>query len=356
MNRRNFLRDALTAAGNTILVSSDLAAVSPEVLCSPHPRSGMSKMSTAQLIPSTCIYMSIPSGPLSLMDPLHMYSVSQGALFSSKNAGASWKMILIPKKCYLLTAALVSRAVGWAAGNDGILFSTKNGGVSWTERQIDKDGRCLARMSFANERVGYVAGAQGALYRTVDGASWTKCDCPVAVDFEDLRCRDEMNGWAVGGGILLHTGDQGKTWNVIPTPTQALAVSPVDAKYLIVSCYGGQQYSTDQGKDFDGAADWFTKEGYYATLTAYKIAVVSSWLQIYKQELLFSTVRKSRSFFGVLYERGEHLKASLSEGTDLWSDYFDAVGGKLIDTKSTTPRPLSFAGFCECYFVDVQFR
>ncbi len=41
-----------------------------------------------------------------------------------------------------------------------------------------------------------------------------------------------------------------------------------------------------------GAADWFTKEGYYATLTAYKIAVVSSWLQIYKQELLFSTVRK----------------------------------------------------------------
>ena len=137
-------------------------------------------MSTARLIHLHVPARYIPSGPLSLMDPLHMYSGSQGALFSSKNAVSVLKMILIPKK--MATAALVSRAVGWAAGNDGILFSTKNGGVSWTERQIDKDGRCLARMSFANERVGYVAGAQGALYRTVDG-KLTKCTQLVAVDF-----------------------------------------------------------------------------------------------------------------------------------------------------------------------------
>jgi hypothetical protein len=57
-----------------------------------------------------------------------------------------------------------------------------------------------------------------------------------------------------------------------------------------------------------------------------------------------------------LYERAEHLKSSLSEGTDLWSDYFDAVGSKLIDAKAATPRPLSFAGFCECYFLDSQLR
>jgi hypothetical protein len=28
--------------------------------------------------------------------------------------------------------------------------------------------------------------------------------------------------------------------------------------------------------DFKGRADWFTKDGYYTTITAYKIAVVSS--------------------------------------------------------------------------------
>jgi hypothetical protein len=109
-------------------------------------------------------------------------------------------------------------------------------------------------------------------------------------------------------------------------------------------------------KNFNGAADWFTKEGYYASITAYKISVVSSWLQIYKQELLFSTVRRSRSFFGVLYARGEHLKSSFSEGTEFWPDYFDAIGCKLIDIKSTPPRPLDFAKFCECYFENLQFR
>ncbi len=244
MNRRNFLRDAsqFLAAGNTILVSSDLARQFPpgRSCVSPHPRSGMSKMSTAQLIPSTCIYMSIPVGTAILDGSsfLYMYSVSQGALFSSKNAGASWKMILIPKKVLFVNCGPCFASCRLGGGQRRDTFSVRRMAVlAGLERQIDKDGRCLARMSFANEKGwAMVAGAQGALYRTVSGASWTKCDCPVAVDFEDLRCRDEMNGWAVGGGEFSCTpGDQGKTWNVIPTPTQALAVSPVDAKYLIVS-------------------------------------------------------------------------------------------------------------------------
>jgi len=48
--------------------------------------------------------------------------------------------------------------------------------------------------------------------------------------------------------------------------------------------------------DFKGRIDWFTKHGYYTTITAYKIAVASSWFHIYQQELLFSTYRESRAF------------------------------------------------------------
>ncbi len=47
--------------------------------------------------------------------------------------------------------------------------------------------------------------------------------------------------------------------------------------------------------DFKGRIDWFTKHGYYTTIAAYKIAVASSWLHIYQQELLFSTYRESRA-------------------------------------------------------------
>jgi hypothetical protein len=108
-------------------------------------------------------------------------------------------------------------------------------------------------------------------------------------------------------------------------------------------------------KDFNKRPDWFTKHGYYATITAYKIAVVSSWLCIYQQELLFSTYSKSRGFISGLYQKVDGLKRAFSEDTFLWYDYFDAIGSKLVD-RPTILQPLSFGGFCDRYFSDYQFR
>jgi hypothetical protein len=108
--------------------------------------------------------------------------------------------------------------------------------------------------------------------------------------------------------------------------------------------------------DFKGRADWFTKDGYYTTVTAYKIAVVSSWLYVYQQELLFSTYRESRAFVYALYQAIDHLKRAFSENTCLWYDYFDAIGSKLVDRNATILRPLSFGAFCDKYFSDQQFR
>jgi hypothetical protein len=108
--------------------------------------------------------------------------------------------------------------------------------------------------------------------------------------------------------------------------------------------------------DFKGRADWFTKQGYYATVTAYKIAVVSSWLHVYQQELLFSTYRESRAFLYSLYQKIDHLKRAFSRDTCLWYDYFDAIGSKLVDPAATVPRPLPFGPFCDRYFSDQQFR
>ncbi len=108
--------------------------------------------------------------------------------------------------------------------------------------------------------------------------------------------------------------------------------------------------------DFKGRADWFTKHGYYATVTAYKIAVVSSWLHVYQQELLFSTYGKSRAFVYGLYQAIDHLKRAFSENTCLWYDYFDAIGSKLVDHNAAVLKPLSFGAFCDKYYSDQQFR
>jgi hypothetical protein len=109
-------------------------------------------------------------------------------------------------------------------------------------------------------------------------------------------------------------------------------------------------------KDFKGRADWFTKHGYYASVTAYKIAVVSSWLHVYQQELLFSTYRESRAFVYALYQTIDQLKRAFTENTCLWYDYFDAIGSKLVDRDAKVLRPLSFGAFCDRYYSDQQFR
>jgi len=107
----------------------------------------------------------------------------------------------------------------------------------------------------------------------------------------------------------------------------------------------------DQGK-----MDWFTKIGYYTSITAYKIALVSAWLSIYRQSLLLSPVSESREFLSDLYVRADAVARAFSEGTILWRDYFYAIGDKLIEPGQEIPRPISFAGYCDKASASVEFR
>lgn len=109
-------------------------------------------------------------------------------------------------------------------------------------------------------------------------------------------------------------------------------------------------------QDFQGDPAWFTKEGYYTTITAYKIAAVSAWLRAYQNELLFSSYPESQSFLNDLYVSAQNLKLAFSTGTCLWYYYFDAIGEKLIEESEKGQAVLSFAKFCACYANDKNFR
>lgn len=108
--------------------------------------------------------------------------------------------------------------------------------------------------------------------------------------------------------------------------------------------------------DWKSRSDWFTKEGYYATCTAYKLASLSGWLRIYQRELLFVQYAASQSFLAKLYMRADELKTAFSTDTCLWFDYLDAVGDALTSAGSHSLAPLSFAEFCERYTTDPRFR
>jgi hypothetical protein len=108
--------------------------------------------------------------------------------------------------------------------------------------------------------------------------------------------------------------------------------------------------------DFHGNPAWFTKEGYYATITAYKIAAVSAWLRIYQNELLFSSYSETQAFLNELYVSAQNLKLAFSTGTCLWYYYFDAIGERLIEAGEKGQATVTFSKFCACYSDDGKFR
>jgi len=108
--------------------------------------------------------------------------------------------------------------------------------------------------------------------------------------------------------------------------------------------------------DFRGNPAWFTKDGYYTTLTAYKIAAVSAWLRIYQSALLFSAYPASQSFLNDLYGRSQNLKIAFSTGTCLWYYYFDAIGERLVEDDAKLASVLTFAKFCGRYANETDFR
>lgn len=106
--------------------------------------------------------------------------------------------------------------------------------------------------------------------------------------------------------------------------------------------------------DFNNDPSWFTKNGYYTTITAYKIASVAAMLKIYQNSLLFSGYQKK--FLLNLYEKSQNLKKAFSENTYFWYYYFDAVGEKIIDTNKTGELIITFPEFCEYYSKDASYR
>src|SRR5438552_5236069 len=85
----------------------------------------------------------------------------------------------------------------------------------------------------------------------------------------------------------------------------------------------------DSKRDGSVRPDWFTKDGYYTTSTAYKIAAVSVWLRIYQRELLFLPDSASQDFLSKLYTGADRLNSAVSNDTCLWYDYLHPVGDGL---------------------------
>lgn len=99
--------------------------------------------------------------------------------------------------------------------------------------------------------------------------------------------------------------------------------------------------------------EWFTKEGYYATSSAYVIACLAAWITLFQADVVFLPFKK-KSTAAQFFDLIEHFKISLSTDTVLWYYYLDGIGEMLVDEKHD--RPMAFSAFSRRLFNDPSFR
>ena len=99
----------------------------------------------------------------------------------------------------------------------------------------------LQAVFFLNGKEGFVAGANGGIYKTTDSANtWTRLNYTAGAPVRGLFFPDAQTGFAVGGqnscsgsgcippgGFILKTADGGKSWNKVYTPADRVEITSV---------------------------------------------------------------------------------------------------------------------------------
>jgi photosystem II stability/assembly factor-like uncharacterized protein len=145
-----------------------------------------------------------------------------GAVFATRDGGASWARQALPTTHLVLGGAFVDEAHGWLVGAGGTVLQTSDGGVTWHPGIVRDDaGARFTATSFVGSRLGWAVGAGGRVFATTDaGRTWSQQRSNVSVDLIDVKFVDAAEGWAAGGqGTLLHTTDGGAQWMVVSSGT-----------------------------------------------------------------------------------------------------------------------------------------
>jgi len=177
------------------------------------------------------LYVTGPSG-LFVLDPYNIWAVtSAGHIFYSEDGGVSWK----EQESGVLTAGnlncvgFADDRVGYAAGANNAILKTEDGGVSWglVTGPAGKAAVDIQAMAVVTRNRVFLGYADGDLWYTEDGgASWAERSFPGsgAGEISSIRFLHEMVGMmayndAAGTGSVLRTRDGGYTWEPESLPT-----------------------------------------------------------------------------------------------------------------------------------------
>ncbi len=192
----------------------------------------------------------------------------RGLVVLSDDGGRQWRQARVPVSVTLTSASFADARLGWMAGHSGVVLHTTDGGESWA---IQTDGVALAKAALAH--------AQG-MPNTADGRERSIKQAQRLVDegadkpLLSICFVDSLRGMAVGAyGLAAATGDGGKTW--VPcmerlTNPQSLhlyAAAHHGKIWVVAGEQGVLMRSSDDGASFEPLASPFKRSFFAATAT-----------------------------------------------------------------------------------------
>jgi len=123
----------------------------------------------------------------------------------------------------LSAVCFVDASIGWVAGADGEIWRTGDGGLSWKQQHGGTDYH-LYGLDFADTEHGWAAGqrvgsAPGVVLCTSDGGvAWHELTPPMESGPDGISLLTPEVGWILGGGSIHHTKDSGRTWRTSEAP------------------------------------------------------------------------------------------------------------------------------------------
>jgi photosystem II stability/assembly factor-like uncharacterized protein len=127
---------------------------------------------------------------------------------------------------------------------------TDDGGISWDRPFFPINGAQLYAIAQLNSDTAMACGADGDMFRTVNGQDWVGVDLPTDEYLYGMDFVDETTGIAVGfNGVIIRTEDAGATWTLITSPTaeRLMDVQMLDAQLGFAVGWNGTILRTEDG-------------------------------------------------------------------------------------------------------------
>lgn len=186
----------------------------------------------------------------------------RGSVLLSDDAGRTWRQApQVPVSVTLTAVQFVDERSGWAIGHQGVVLRSDDGGERWV-RQLD--GAAAARLALA-ELQALPAPTPKALADARRAVQEGPDKPLLALHFSNAR-----EGLVIGAfGLMLSTGDGGRTWQSIatrldnPKGAHLYALHRQGDSLLVAGEQGGVWHSGDGGRRFERLAtpyqgSWFT--------------------------------------------------------------------------------------------------